>query len=35
MVSVIYLIMAFSVNRLMAFIERRTQVPGYISGGSK
>ncbi|MGQ5521685.1 amino acid ABC transporter permease [Chitinimonas sp. PSY-7] len=34
-VSLIYLILAFSVNRLMAFIERRTQVPGFISGGGK
>ncbi|QNM96985.1 amino acid ABC transporter permease [Chitinimonas koreensis] len=33
MVSAIYLVLAFSVNRLMAFIERRVQVPGYISGG--
>lgn len=32
-VSVIYLILAFSVNRLMALIERRVRVPGYISGG--
>lgn len=34
-VSAIYLMLAFSVNRLMALIERRVQVPGYISGGSK
>lgn len=34
-VSVIYLVLAFSVNRLMALIERRSQVPGYISGGGK
>ena len=32
-VSVMYLIVAFSVNRLMALIEKKTRVPGYISGG--
>ncbi|GAB3260737.1 amino acid ABC transporter permease [Chitinimonas naiadis] len=34
-VSAIYLILAFSVNRLMAFVERRVRVPGYITGGGK
>ena len=29
----LYLMVAFSVNRLMAWIERRSQVPGFIAGG--
>ncbi len=32
-VSALYLLVAFSVNRVMALIERKTRVPGYISGG--
>ena len=32
-VSAMYLLVAFSVNRIMALIERKTRVPGYISGG--
>ncbi|MFC4160329.1 amino acid ABC transporter permease [Chitinimonas lacunae] len=31
--SLLYLTVAFSVNRLMAWVERRVQVPGYIAGG--
>lgn len=31
--TVLYVIVAMSMNRLMALIERRTAVPGYISGG--
>lgn len=31
--SLMYLTVAFSVNRLMAWVERRVQVPGYIAGG--
>ncbi|WP_269531751.1 amino acid ABC transporter permease [Chitinimonas sp. BJYL2] len=34
-VSVIYLILAFSVNRLMAWVERKARVPGFISAGGK
>ena len=34
-VTAIYFILAFSVNRIMAFIEARTRVPGYITGGAK
>ncbi len=34
-VTAIYFILAFSVNRIMAFIENRTRVPGYIAGGGK
>jgi glutamate/aspartate transport system permease protein len=34
-VTAIYFILAFSVNRIMALIESRTRVPGYISGGGK
>ena len=34
-VTAIYFILAFSVNRVMAWIENRTRVPGYISGGGK
>ncbi|MDK2124994.1 amino acid ABC transporter permease [Parachitinimonas caeni] len=32
-VGLIYILVAFSANRIMTFIERRVQVPGYISGG--
>ena len=28
-------ILAFSVNRIMAFIETRIRVPGYITGGGE
>lgn len=31
--TVLYVIVAMTVNRVMALIERRTAVPGYISGG--
>ncbi|WP_341676523.1 amino acid ABC transporter permease [Niveibacterium sp. SC-1] len=31
-VTVLYLICAFAVNRIMAAIEKRTRVPGYIAG---
>ena len=31
--TIIYVIVAMTVNRVMALIERRTAVPGYISGG--
>lgn len=34
-VTVIYFIVAFSVNRVMAFIENRSRVPGYIAAGGK
>jgi glutamate/aspartate transport system permease protein len=34
-VGATYLTLAFSVNRLMAWIERRARVPGYISAGGK
>ncbi len=34
-VTAIYFILAFSVNRIMAWIENRMRVPGYISGGGK
>jgi glutamate/aspartate transport system permease protein len=34
-VTAIYFILAFSVNRIMAFIETRVRVPGYISAGGK
>ena len=32
-VSVLYLIVAFGVNRIMALIEKKSRVPGYITGG--
>ncbi|QDQ27079.1 amino acid ABC transporter permease [Chitinimonas arctica] len=35
MVGGLYLTMAFGVNRLMAWIERRSRVPGYIAEGGK
>jgi glutamate/aspartate transport system permease protein len=31
--TVIYIVIAMSANRIMAFIERRVAVPGYIGGG--
>jgi len=31
-VTVLYLVCAFAVNRVMAVIEKRTRVPGYIAG---
>jgi glutamate/aspartate transport system permease protein len=31
--TVIYIIIAMTANRIMAFIERRVAVPGYITGG--
>jgi glutamate/aspartate transport system permease protein len=34
-VTAIYFILAFSVNRIMALIESRVRVPGYITGGGK
>ena len=34
-VTVIYFTLAFSVNRIMAFIENRVRVPGYITTGGK
>jgi glutamate/aspartate transport system permease protein len=33
--TVIYVIIAMTANRAMALIERRTAVPGFISGGAK
>jgi glutamate/aspartate transport system permease protein len=30
--TVIYLVIAMTANRVMAFIERRAAVPGYITG---
>jgi glutamate/aspartate transport system permease protein len=33
--TLLYVTVAFAVNRLMAFIERRSRVPGYIAGGAK
>lgn len=32
--TVIYVVIAMSANRIMAFIERRVAVPGYIAGGT-
>jgi glutamate/aspartate transport system permease protein len=33
--TVLYILVAFTVNRLMALIERRSHVPGYITGGAR
>jgi glutamate/aspartate transport system permease protein len=33
-VTGLYVISAFAINRLMAFIERRTRVPGFIAAGA-
>ena len=32
-VTLLYFICAFIANRIMAFIEKRTRVPGYIAAG--
>ena len=32
-VTALYIVSAFAVNRLMAFIEARLRVPGYVGGG--
>lgn len=32
-VTLIYMVLAFSANRIMNFIEKRVQIPGYIGGG--
>ena len=31
--TVIYLVLAMTANRVMAWVERRTSVPGFIVGG--
>lgn len=31
--TILYILVAFSANRIMAMIEKRVQVPGYIGGG--
>ena len=31
--TLIYMVIAFSANRVMALIEKRVAVPGYITGG--
>lgn len=33
-VTVLYVISAFAINRIMAFIEKRTRVPGFIAGSA-
>jgi len=33
--TLIYIVLAMSANRVMALIERRTAVPGYIAGGGR
>ncbi|KAF1023015.1 MAG: putative glutamine ABC transporter permease protein GlnM [Paracidovorax wautersii] len=33
-VTVLYIISAFAINRIMAFIEKRTRVPGFIASAS-
>lgn len=33
-VTVLYIISAFTINRIMAFIEKRTRVPGFIASAS-
>jgi len=30
---VLYAISAFSINRVMGFIERKTRVPGFVAAG--
>ena len=31
--TLVYMVIAMSANRIMALIERRVAVPGYITGG--
>ena len=31
--TLVYMVIAMSANRVMALIERRVSVPGYIAGG--
>jgi len=31
--TIIYIVIAMTANRVMAFVERRVAVPGYIAGG--
>jgi glutamate/aspartate transport system permease protein len=33
--TLVYVVIAMSANRVMAFVERRVAVPGYIAGGGK
>lgn len=33
--TLVYLVIALSANRLMAWVERRVRVPGYIAGGGR
>nr|MBP6419590.1 amino acid ABC transporter permease [Giesbergeria sp.] len=33
-VTALYVISAFAINRIMAFIEKRTQVPGLVAASS-
>ncbi len=33
--TIIYIVIGMTVNRIMAFVERRFAVPGYIAGGGK
>ena len=33
-VTVLYVISAFTINRLMAFIEKRSRVPGLVAASS-
>jgi len=33
--TLVYIVIAMTANRVMAFIERRVAVPGYIIGGEK
>ena len=34
-ITIIYFVLAFATNRIMAFIENKIRVPGYISGGQE
>jgi glutamate/aspartate transport system permease protein len=33
--TIVYIVIAMTANRVMAWVERRTAVPGYIAGGGK
>ena len=33
--TLIYIVIAMTANRVMAYVEKRVAVPGYIAGGGK
>jgi len=33
-VTFLYAISAFAINRIMSFVEKKTQIPGYVVAGA-